>query len=75
MPFVHEDDLPQTLASMEQLKHHPWRAQMIQRAMTRDGWRWLHWEDSAVLDEHGDIREIQGGRTGHNRAEKGRIKI
>ncbi len=60
MPFVHEDDLPQTLASMEQLKHHPWRAQMIQRAMTRDGWRWLHWEDSAVLDEHGDIREIQG---------------
>ena len=60
MPFVHEDDLPETLASMEQLNQPPWRAQMTQRAMTRDGWRWLHWEDSAVLDERGNVREIQG---------------
>lgn len=59
-PLVHEEDLPETLKTMEKLKRPPWRAQMTQRAMTKRGWRWIHWEDNAVLDENGEVFEIQG---------------
>ena len=59
-PLVHEDDLPDTLAAMQKLKKPPYRAQMVQRAMTKKGWRWLHWEDNAILDKNGNITEIQG---------------
>lgn len=59
-PLVHEEDIEDTLKAMEDLKTPPYRAQMQQRAMTVDGWRWIHWEDSAVLDQQGRIVEIQG---------------
>ncbi len=59
-PLVHEDDLDATLEAMKSLEHPPWRAVMEQRAWTRDGWRWISWEDSAVLDREGNLIEIQG---------------
>ncbi|MFW5730469.1 MAG: PAS domain S-box protein, partial [Desulfonatronovibrionaceae bacterium] len=59
-PLVHEDDIEPTLKAMEGLKKPPYRAQMEQRAMTVSGWRWLHWEDNSILDEKGNIVEIQG---------------
>ncbi|WP_445003256.1 PAS domain S-box protein [Halomonas mongoliensis] len=59
-PLVHEEDLPATLAALETLNRPPHRAYMEQRAMTRDGWRWLAWEDSAILDDDGKVAEIQG---------------
>ncbi|MDR5891532.1 PAS domain S-box protein [Halomonas mongoliensis] len=59
-PLVHEEDLPATLAALETLNRPPHRAYMEQRAMTRDGWRWLSWEDSAILDDDGKVAEIQG---------------
>ncbi|WP_045221951.1 PAS domain S-box protein [Desulfonatronum thioautotrophicum] len=59
-PLVHEDDIQVTLQAMEQLKVPPHRCQLEQRAMTVDGWRWLHWEDSAILEKDGQIVEIQG---------------
>ena len=59
-PLVHEDDLANTLSAMEQLLQPPYRVYLEQRAWTVDGWRWLAWEDSAILDDHGAIVEIQG---------------
>lgn len=59
-PLVHQDDIQATLQAMEGLKVPPHRIQVQQRAMTVDGWRWIFWEDNAVLDEHGHIVEIQG---------------
>lgn len=59
-PLVHEEDVAHTLEEMKKLYHPPYRARMVQRAMTGNGWRWLHWEDNAVLDEDGNIIEIQG---------------
>lgn len=59
-PLVHEEDVAHTLEEMKKLYHPPYRAQMVQRAMTGSGWRWLHWEDNAILDEEGNIIEIQG---------------
>ena len=59
-PLLHEDDLANTLAAIEQLKHPPHhRINIVQRAMTINGWRWLSWEDSVILDETGSLLEIQ----------------
>ena len=59
-PLVHEDDLESTLKAMKALNKAPYRAHMEQRAMTVDGWRWISWEDNAILNEMGEITEIQG---------------
>ncbi|WP_254277127.1 PAS domain S-box protein [Halomonas sp. 3H] len=59
-PLVHEDDLPHTLSAIDRLKQPPYsRVTIVQRAMTQAGWRWLSWEDSAILDEAGSLLEIQ----------------
>ncbi|ANB03176.1 PAS domain-containing protein [Ectothiorhodospira sp. BSL-9] len=70
-PLVHEDDIADTLRAMEGLLQPPHRIQVEQRAMTVDGWRWFHWEDSAILDERGEIVEILGvGRDIHELKQK-----
>jgi PAS domain S-box-containing protein len=45
---------------MEDLYRPPYRCQLEQRAKTAKGWRWLHWDDHAILDSEGNIIEIQG---------------
>jgi PAS domain S-box-containing protein len=60
MPLVHPDDRETTEKEMENLYHPPHTAYIEQRAMTKDGWTWLAWLDTAVLDEKGDVTEIIG---------------
>jgi len=60
MPLVHEDDQASTLEAMENLLRPPHVAYVEQRAMTVDGWRWLAWNDSAILGPGGEILEIVG---------------
>ena len=54
-PLVHEEDLPGTMEAMQDLYKPPYRCQLAQRAMTKDGWRWIHWEDNAILNGDGKI--------------------
>jgi PAS domain S-box-containing protein len=60
MPLVHEEDRAPTAKAMEDLYHPPHTAYMEQRAMTKDGWRWLAWADTAVLDDCGQVAAIIG---------------
>ncbi|GAB1400686.1 hypothetical protein MASR1M66_21410 [Aminivibrio sp.] len=60
MPLVHEEDLPATREAMKGLLVPPHRAYMEQRAMTAEGWRWIAWNDSAIVDRGGGIVEIIG---------------
>ncbi len=60
MPLVHEDDRAATAKAMEALYRPPYTAYMEQRAMTKDGWRWLAWADTAVLDADGAVAAIIG---------------
>ncbi|MFA6232930.1 MAG: PAS domain S-box protein [Bacteroidota bacterium] len=59
-PMVHEDDRLTTLEAMKTLFEPPYTSYMEQRALTRDGWRWLGWQDTAVLNEKGEVVEIIG---------------
>ncbi|HSO18105.1 MAG TPA: PAS domain-containing protein, partial [Desulfosarcina sp.] len=60
MPLVHADDREGTLKAMEALHHPPHTAVLEQRARTRDGWRWLSWADTALLDASGRVTAIIG---------------
>lgn len=55
MPLVHEDDRELTARSLERLMKPPYTSYHEQRAMTKDGWRWLAWSNRAVLDDGGNI--------------------
>jgi hypothetical protein len=44
---------------METLYQPPYTAYLEQRAMTLQGWQWLAWTDTAVLDNsRGNVKEI-----------------
>jgi PAS domain S-box-containing protein len=60
MPLVHEDDRPTTVAAMEELARPPHTCYVEQRALTREGWRWLSWSDTAVFDAEGRIEAVIG---------------
>ena len=73
MPSVHEDDREATAKAMETLYRPPHKVYVEQRAMTKDGWKWLSWMDTAVLDENKNVVAIIGmGRdiTERKQAEK-----
>jgi len=60
LPMVHEDDREPTRQAMANLRLPPHTAYVEQRALTKNGWRWLSWSDSAILDEQGEVVEIIG---------------
>lgn len=60
MPLVHEDDRETTAKAMENLYRPPYTCYVEQRAMTKDGWKWLGWADKSVLDEKGNVVAIVG---------------
>ncbi len=60
LPMVHEDDIEATREAMKTLLVPPHRAYMEQRAMTAEGWRWIAWNDSAIVGPDGGIVEIIG---------------
>jgi len=60
MPMIHEDDQAKTTEAMRDLYAPPHTAYMEQRAMTKDGWRWLAWSDKAVVDNDGKVVSIVG---------------
>ncbi len=59
-PLIHEDDLENTIKTMEALYKPPYECLVDQRAMTKHGWRWIAWKDKAVLDDDGNIIAIVG---------------
>lgn len=78
MPLVHEEDREATARAMKALDTPPHTAYIEQRAMTKDGWLWLAWADTAIPDNQGNIKEIIGvGRdiTERKRVEEETIKL
>jgi PAS domain S-box-containing protein len=53
-------DLAVVLSAIEALNLPPHRNQIQTRHITPEDIRWFSWENSAILDEHGRIRELQG---------------
>ncbi|MDF7824983.1 PAS domain S-box protein [Pontiellaceae bacterium B12227] len=60
LPLVHEDDHASTEQEFMKIFTPPHTAYIEQRALTRHGWRWFSWHDSAILDEEGLVQDIIG---------------
>ena len=60
MVLVHDEDKDNTQKAMKNLYHPPFKAYLEQRAMTRHGWRWISWMDTAILNEKNEVIEIIG---------------
>jgi PAS domain S-box-containing protein len=59
-PLVHEDDIPVVEKEVQKLFKPPYNCSYEERAKTRFGWRWIHWEAKSVLDENGNVKELIG---------------
>lgn len=61
LPFVHPGDREKITEAMKKLTQPPYQVNVEQRAMTRDGWKWISWNGTAIVDEKtGEINEIIG---------------
>ena len=58
IPLVHEEDQPKVRESLQALFKPPYQTSHEERAYTRDGWRWFHWLDQALVDKKGNVLEI-----------------
>lgn len=59
-PLVHEDDVEATLKAFRATLAPPFVSYVEQRAWTVNGWRWLAWSDTAVLDGAGRPEAVIG---------------
>ncbi len=59
IPLVHEDDISDTLQSLKELKKNPHQTYKEQRVQTVYGWRWIHWQYNAIINEEGEMTEVQ----------------
>lgn len=70
MPLVHDDDVEATMSAFRATLKPPYVSYVEQRALTVNGWRWLAWSDSAVLDGQGrPVAVIGVGRDVTDRVE------
>lgn len=60
MPFVHEDDKVSTTEEMRKLYVPPYQCRFRQRVLSKHGWRWVEWQDTALLDDDNNVSEIIG---------------
>jgi PAS domain S-box-containing protein len=60
MPTVLPEDLPISRGALEAIQLPPNRRLTETRHPTPAGMRWLSWENSAVIDERGNVIELQG---------------
>ncbi len=54
-PFVHEKDRAEATAIIGQLQEPPYSMHLEQRALTKNGWRWLSWWNKSVTDLTGKV--------------------
>ena len=60
MPMVHVEDRERTAGAMVKLLAPPHSVYIEQRSMTKDGWRWFGWANTAVLDSNSEVAAIIG---------------
>ena len=71
--LVHPEDLPVWNEAQQRLQRPPYRLAHESRWLTAQGWRWLAWEEAAILDEEDRVTGLRGvGRdvTKHRLAEE-----
>jgi len=58
IPFIHEDDRETVAKGIDNVNKPPYTAYIEERVMTKDGWRWQAWVNTAILNEQGKVESI-----------------
>jgi PAS domain S-box-containing protein len=58
MPFIHEEDRETVAKAIANVHKPPYIAYVEERVMTKDGWRWQAWLNTAILNEQGKVESI-----------------
>jgi PAS domain S-box-containing protein len=62
--LVHPDDMPAYASAEEELKKPPHQVTRIHRWLTPQGWRWMSWEETVLLDGSGTPAAVRA--VGHD---------
>ena len=66
IPLVHEEDRAAVEAGWNRTFAPPYASEVVERALTRHGWRWQAWHNKAVLAADGQVTAVVGvGRDIH----------
>ena len=56
IPRIHEEDRKAVVKALDKVHRPPYTAHVEERAMTKDGWRWQAWLNTAVLNEEKEVK-------------------
>ena len=78
IPLIHDEDKEVVGKALDKVHRPPYIAHVEQRAMTKDGWRWQAWLNTAVLNEKNEVEAtVAVGRdiNKQKQVEEERIKL
>jgi len=78
IPLIHEEDREAVVKALDKVRRPPYIAHVEERAMTKDGWRWQAWLNTAVLNEKNEVEAtVAVGRdiNKQKQVEEERIKL
>ncbi|OGC00711.1 hypothetical protein A2V82_03045 [candidate division KSB1 bacterium RBG_16_48_16] len=58
LPLVPEEDRAETIKMSKQLRQPPFTGYIEQRALTREGWRWLSWSAKTIRNDQGEVEAV-----------------
>ena len=58
MPLIHEDDQDKVKKAIESVFNPPYIVHVEERALTKDGWRWQAWLNTAILNQDNKVETI-----------------
>ncbi len=58
MPLIHEEDRGAVAEGWSRTLVPPYTGEVVERALTRHGWRWQAWHNKAVLDAEGRVTGV-----------------
>ena len=58
IPLIHNEDREAVVKALDRVHRPPYIAHVEERAMTKDGWRWQAWLNTAVLNEKNEVEAI-----------------
>jgi PAS domain S-box-containing protein len=57
-PFIHEEDQEIVAKAISNVHKPPYNAYVEERVMTKNGWRWQAWLNTAIMNEQGKVESI-----------------
>lgn len=58
LPVIHKDDMEKAKQAIMKVHRPPYTSYVEERSMTKEGWRWISWKNTGVLDGENKVETI-----------------